>query len=156
MADRSACISATDANTVFRLGQYEYSYIYRGAPESFNYARAKYGVFANELKSRLKQRISGSGGVRYTHNIAHDESVSLLLGLLQVAEMVWPGMGSEVVVELYSMLGQRWYVRVLWGGQVMESSALGKIDMLEAEVFLQYLTDAAGEGAGFVLEKCVK
>jgi acid phosphatase len=148
------CISQQDATTVFNLGNYEYSYIYRDAPQSFDYARVKFGVYANELKGRLLSWMTGGGGVRYWHNVAHDGSVALLLGLLQVAEMVWPGMGSEVVVELYSGSHGKWYVRVLWGGRVMESSALGRIDMLEAEVFLTYLTDAAGEGARYVVERC--
>lgn len=35
--------------------------------------------------------------MKYFHNIAHDGSVSPLLGFLQISTMVWPGMGSEVI-----------------------------------------------------------
>lgn len=84
-----------------------------------------------------------------------------LLGALQVSEMVWPGMGAEVVFELYSGSrsqggagGRKWFVRVLWGGKVMHSSAMGRVDMVPVEDFLGYLTDLVGHDAGYVLEKC--
>lgn len=81
-----------------------------------------------------------------------------LLGALQIEEMVWPGMGSEVVFELYSGVGsgsgRRWVVRVLWGGRVLRSSVMGEIDMMPVEEFLEYLTGLVGEGASYVLEKC--
>lgn len=85
-----------------------------------------------------------------------------LLGALQVSEMVWPGMGSEVIFELYSsseksrggVSEKQWAVRVLWGGRVMHSSAMGKIDMIPVGEFLEYLTGLVGEGASYVLEKC--
>lgn len=79
-----------------------------------------------------------------------------LLGALQVSEMVWPGMGSEIVFELYSSSQEEknWFVRVLWGGKVMHSSAMGRIDMIPVDEFLGYLTGLVGEGASYVLEKC--
>lgn len=96
--------------------------------------------------------------VKYRHNIAHDGSMAPLLGALQVEEMVWPGMGAEVVFELYSSVGfgsgRKWAVRVLWGGRVLRSSAMGEIDMMPVEEFLGYLTGLVGEGASYVLEKC--
>lgn len=96
--------------------------------------------------------------MKYRHNIAHDGSVAPLLGALQVGEMVWPGMGAEVVFELYSSLGdsdeKKWVVRVLWGGAVLNSSSMGRIDMIPVDEFLAYLTGLAGDGASYVLKKC--
>jgi len=43
--------------------------------------------------------------IRYRHNIAHDGSISPLLGLLQIKGMVWPGMGSEVRCEFVNSVG---------------------------------------------------
>ena len=45
--------------------------------------------------------MDGKGSVIYRHNVAHDGSISRLLSILQLDIMVWPGMGSEVVFELY-------------------------------------------------------
>ena len=84
----------------------------------------------------------------YRHNIAHDGSVSRLLSILQVDVMVWVGMGSEVVFEVYSKggYGAKNYIRILWGGQVLQSSnpTLGKVDMLDLDVFLAYIDGLVG------------
>lgn len=59
--------------------------------------------------------------------------------------MVWPGMGAEVVFEIYkrqfSPTQTKRYVRVLWGGKVLRSSnpTLGVMDMLDLDLFLGYL-----------------
>lgn len=45
-----------------------------------------------ELESHLRAAIAGKSQVRYRHNVAHDGSISSLLGFLQVSEMAWPGM----------------------------------------------------------------
>lgn len=76
--------------------------------------------------------------------------------------MVWPGMGSEIVFELYSNSRRSqveaveggWVVRVLWGGKVMHSSAIGRIDMIPVGQLLGYLADLVGDNASYVLEKC--
>ncbi|KAH0602193.1 uncharacterized protein H6S33_010510 [Morchella sextelata] len=131
----SKCISHEMADSVFRIAQYEYSYIFRDTPRSLEYARTK-------------------------HNIGHDGSISLLLGALQISEMVWPGMGSEVIFELYSSsildagLNKKWYMRVLWGGKVMHSSAMGEVNMIPVEEFMGYLRDLVGDSGAYVREKC--
>lgn len=159
VTDPKNCISSDDADKVFRLAQFEYSYIFRDAPQSLEYARTKYGLYLNELTARLRQHIQGimpGAEVKYRHNIAHDGSMAPLLGALQVSEMVWPGMGSEVVFELYSSSqgDKKWFVRVLWGGRVMHSSAMGEINMIPADELLGYITGLVGEDASYVLEKC--
>ncbi|KAH8155746.1 uncharacterized protein LAJ45_00756 [Morchella importuna] len=158
----SKCISREMANSVFRIAQYEYSYIFRDTPRSLEYARTKYGLYLHELSARLQQHVDGIQGskVKYRHNIGHDGSISLLLGALQISEMVWPGMGSEVIFELYSSsildagLNKKWYVRVLWGGKVMHSSAMGEVNMIPVEEFMGYLRDLVGDSGAYVREKC--
>lgn len=52
--------------------------------------------------------------------------------------MVWPGMGAEIIFELYKKkkaTGQ-WFLRVLWGGQPLQTSTpLGALDMIKIEDF---------------------
>lgn len=89
--------------------------------------------------------------------MAHDGSVSPLLSILQVEEMVWPGMGAEVVFELYEKAnGSGWFVRVLWGGQVLRSSSpmLGKMEMVPLERVLAYLDGLVGKQANLIPAKC--
>jgi acid phosphatase len=97
----TTCVSQDLANTVYRLGNWEYSQIYRGHPASLPASVASIGVWIGELTSHLRDAVRGLSTIRYFHNIAHDGSVSRLLSVLQIDEMVWPGMGSEVVFELY-------------------------------------------------------
>ncbi|KAF8877945.1 phosphoglycerate mutase-like protein, partial [Gymnopilus junonius] len=122
--DTSICVTQEEGNTVYRLGNWEYSYEFRDAPQSAQYSAMRYGAWALELKAHLQAKLDGTSELKYFHNIAHDGSMAPLLGLLQVDQMVWPGMGSEVVFELYSAGGRSksYFIRVLWGGQPMKTS----------------------------------
>jgi acid phosphatase len=90
--------------------------------------------------------------------------MAALLGFFQIAEMVWPGMGSEVrvlssssppdptcnrqvVFELYSSSNSSqsdnesnddstYFVRVLWGGQpLVTTTPLGTLDQVPIQDF---------------------
>lgn len=141
--DTSNCVTQAEADAVYRFGNWEYSQIYRDAgPEALAASVGSFGVWIAELSAHLKAVAQGESSTIWFHNVAHDGSVSRLLGIMQVDMMVWPGMGSEVLFELYkkksgdagaSASGH--YVRVLWGGRVLTSSnpSLGRLDMLPVE-----------------------
>uniref|UniRef100_A0A0W0EXY4 Putative phosphoglycerate mutase-like protein n=1 Tax=Moniliophthora roreri TaxID=221103 RepID=A0A0W0EXY4_MONRR len=120
--DTSLCVTQEEANTVYRLGNYEYSYYFRDAPDSTVYSALHFGAWFGELKGRLQDKVDGKSGVKYYHNIGHDGSMASLMGFLQIDKMVWPGMGSEVVFELYNKQDAGYFLRVLWGGQPMVTS----------------------------------
>ena len=151
----SACVTQEEADAVYRRGEYEYSYIWRDAPQSLAESTASYGVWVAELASNLRAAMSGSSPIIYRHNVAHDGSVSRLLSILQLDVMVWPGMGSEVVFELYSKAGC-WYVRVLWGGKILRSSnpSLGYMSMVPASTLLAYFDGLVGAQAAKVPGLC--
>jgi hypothetical protein len=168
----TTCVTQSNANAVYRLGNFEYSYIYRDDPRSLAASVAGYGVWVGELTAHLRDFISGKSNVIYRHNVAHDGSISRLLSILQVDVMVWPGMGAEVVFELYkkdeadkraefaagfsgtSLSG--YYMRVLWKGQVLRSSSpfLGVMDMVPLETVLGYFDGLVGIGASLIQSKC--
>lgn len=161
LSNKTLCITQKQADVVYRLGQYEYSFIYRDSPQSLAAAVGSYGVWLAELASNIRASVAGRSPVIYRHNVAHDGSVSRLLSLLQVEQMVWVGMGSEVVFEVYRKKaggdrGETLYLRILWGGQVLRSSnpSLGEVDMLDLDVFLGYVDGLVGERAGKVVEFC--
>lgn len=147
------------ANTVFRLGIYEYAYIYRSSPYSLRASTASFGVWIAELAQNIRDSISAVSPVKYRHNVAHDGSLAMLLSILQVDEMVWPGLGAEVVFEIYKEAagGEGRFVRVLWGGVVLRSSfeKLGVMDMVPVEILLQYFEELVGVGASKVPEMCL-
>jgi len=70
------CVSQEQADEVYRLGQWEYSYIHRGANDSLRAATAAYGVWAAELTDNIRRKVSGTNPMKYRHNIAHDGSIS--------------------------------------------------------------------------------
>lgn len=157
--DPSKCIAEIEANEVFRLGEFEYSYNYRDAATSLAASTASFGVWIGELAQHFRNRMSGhDANMKYRHNIAHDGSLAKLLSILQVETMVWPGMGAEVVFELYKKQKDqaRYYARVLWGGQVMRSSHpnLGSLDMIPAEILLAYFDALVGQKAEKVPGLC--
>ncbi|PPQ74101.1 hypothetical protein CVT26_006480 [Gymnopilus dilepis] len=167
--DTSLCITQEEANTVYRLGNWEYSYQFRDAPQSAQYSAFRYGVWALELESHLQAKVDG------TSQVAHDGSISPLLGLLQIDQMVWPGISDrlpsgaqrhvgrkafignrltqhllQVVFELYSTGGRSksFFIRVLWGGQPMKTSTpLGILDMIPLSKFLAYIDTMVGGGS---------
>jgi hypothetical protein len=100
-ASSATCITQDLADDVYRLGHYEYSYIYRDDSRSLQASAATFGVWIAELSNNIRSYIAGKSDIIYRHNIAHDGSMSRLLSIMQLDMMVWPGMGSEVVFEVY-------------------------------------------------------
>lgn len=159
-SDPSHCVTQEMADAVFRLGEYEYSYLYRDFAHSLPYSRTSYGIWIAELAQNLRDAMSppitNVAGPKFRHNTAHDGSVSRLLSILQISHMVWPGMGAEVAFELYSKAGC-FYLRVLWGGEVLESShpALGRMEMVPVGTVLAYFDGLAGRGGKKIPELCL-
>jgi hypothetical protein len=169
VANSTLCVSQDQADTVYRLGQYEYSFIYRDSPLSLQAAAASYGVFMAELVQNMRSALAGQSPVLYRHNVAHDGSLARLLSFLQIEQMVWVGMGSEVVFEVYrkkesygTAAGSKAYLRILWGGQVMRSSHPGlgakdgEVDLIDLDVFLGYVDGLVGRSADKVVGKCAE
>ena len=88
----SNCVTQEEANEVYRLGNYEYDYYFRSQPNSTLYSALTYGAWVLELQGHLKDKMDGKSDMVYVHNVAHDGSISPLLGILQISTMVWPGM----------------------------------------------------------------
>ena len=97
----TTCVTQASADSVYRLGNYEYSYIYRDDSRSLAASAASLGVWIAEMVAHIRELISGKSTIIYRHNVAHDGSMSRILSVLQLDVMVWPGMGSEVVFEVY-------------------------------------------------------
>jgi hypothetical protein len=154
------CVTMAQAEEVFRLGQYEYSFIYRDSPQSLEASTSSYGIWIAELAQHLRDAASRNATASspiYRHNVAHDGSISRLLSILQLSKMVWPGMGSEVVFELYSKKDSDChFLRVLWGGQVLQSShpTFGAMDMIPLGTVLAYFDGLVGVGAARVPGLC--
>ncbi|CAK7221040.1 hypothetical protein SBRCBS47491_004391 [Sporothrix bragantina] len=164
-------ISQDTADTVFRMGQWEYSRMYRDDARSLAASVGAWGVWVAQLAGHLRVAREASRtdkkSIKYRHNVAHDGSLSRLLSILQADEMVWPGMGSEVVVELWQKQGgsaeegqetpaPSYDVRVLFSGKVLRSShpELGLLDMVPLDALLTYIDGLVGVDASLLPAKC--
>lgn len=142
--DTSRCVVQDVADEVYRFGNWEYSQIYRDAgAASLAASVGSLGVWIAELAAHLRAAVDGSSSTIWFHNVAHDGSVSRVLSILQVDVMVWPGMGSEVLFELWKSTAagasaSGHYVRALFGGKVLTSSnpSLGVLDLVPVETIL--------------------
>lgn len=153
----SLCVNESIADDVFRRGLYEYSFIYRDNNNSLTASTASFGLWMVELVNNMRATMSGGSQVKYRHNVAHDGSMSRLLSILQIDVMVWPGMGSEIVFELWkNKTSGCWALRVLWKGQVLRSSnpSLGAMDMIPVDAFLAYIDGLVGVNGGKVKGLC--
>ena len=156
ISNSDLCVTQEQADTVYRLGQYGYSYIYRGAEQSLPYSTASYGVWVAELAQNLRDAVAGTSGVKYRHNVAHDGSISRLLSILQLETMVWPGMGAEIVFEVWKGPEGKNVLRVLWGGHVLKSSnpTFEAMDMIDVDLFIGYVDALVGRGAAKIPDMC--
>ena len=70
--------------------------------------------------------------------------------------MVWPGLGAELVFEVYRSGEGARYVRILWGGEVLKSEypGLGRCDMVPVDGLLGYFDELVGVGAKKVPGLC--
>ena len=162
----TTCVTQELADAVYRMGHWEYSQIYRDNKHSLAASVATFGVWVGELAAHLRDAMEGNGKVKYYHNVAHDGSTSRLLSILQIDEMVWPGMGSEIVFELYKKKSyghgrgssgkDEYFVRVLFGGKVLKSSnpTLGKMNLVPVAKLLGYFDGLVGQKASKILGKC--
>ncbi|EEB87949.1 hypothetical protein MPER_14483, partial [Moniliophthora perniciosa FA553] len=66
--DTSLCVTQDEAYTVYRLGNYEYSYNFRDASNSTVYSALHFGAWFGELKSRLRNKMDHKSGIKYYHN----------------------------------------------------------------------------------------
>jgi hypothetical protein len=93
---------------VYRLGNWEYSYLYRDAPASTTYSALKYGAWVLELKGHLQAIVSGGtkvglkfqwgtaimihefrcDQVRYFHNVRINTSYSDLMLIFTVTRLL--------------------------------------------------------------------
>lgn len=133
------CIDMDQAEQVFRLGDYEYDYIYNSAENVTEYNAYHYGVWIGELLENLKNAVNRASPVQYRHNIAHDGSMAPLLGNLGITFLRWPGLGAELSFELWES-GENYFMRVLYGGQPLQTTWAGALSWLPYDQFVSHMS----------------
>ncbi|KAJ5288887.1 hypothetical protein N7478_001917 [Penicillium angulare] len=95
------CATEEDAYAVFRAGDWEWNYWWHRNQNASQYIQLTEGLFLQEIVSRL-EAIEGRKLERaYTHNFLHDGDLGPILGALNIQQLRWPGMGSNIAFEVW-------------------------------------------------------
>jgi acid phosphatase len=99
--DRMQCVTAAQADEVFRAGDWEYNYMWRRSANATRYIQVIEGLFIGEIARKLEAVAEGASKLAYSHNFVHDGDISPILGALGITAMRWPGMGSNIAFEIW-------------------------------------------------------
>lgn len=145
------------------MGDWEYNYIYRNSLDSTVYSTSQ-SLYLWELKENISERFkAGSGStIKYKHNFAHDNTIASILGTLQISPTLrWPGMGAEIVFEIWEKSpktdGNNLFIRVLYNGIPMKTAipSVESWDMIPLPQFQRYLNQTVGESGENVVNICL-
>ncbi|KAF7942971.1 hypothetical protein EAE96_010920 [Botrytis aclada] len=141
----SNCVTQEMADEVFRAGDWEWNYYWRANPYVQEYIQLVEGLFIGEIVSRLESVANGTiRGGKYSHTFVHDGDIGPVAGALGINALRWPGMGSNIAVEIWRLQNftspaiDGHFARVLYSGQPMQSSH-GVLDWVPLRTLLENL-----------------
>ncbi|KAF7910046.1 uncharacterized protein EAF01_003764 [Botrytis porri] len=141
----SNCVNQEMADEVFRAGDWEWNYYWRANPYVQEYIQVVEGLFIGEIVSRLENVANGTiKGGKYGHTFVHDGDIGPVAGALGINALRWPGMGSNIAVEIWKLRNpvspaiDGHFARVLYSGQPMQSSH-GNLDWVPLQTLLGIL-----------------
>lgn len=99
----SQCVTAAQADEVFRAGDWEWNYYWRANPNATEYIQVVQGVFIAEVLQHLNavKQANGKQQLAYSHTFVHDGDIGPVLGALGITALRWPGMGSNIAIEVW-------------------------------------------------------
>jgi hypothetical protein len=114
------------------------SYIWNTAQNASEYVQLDFGVFFSELAATFRSLEAGTEPYAARLVVGHDGSMIRLasgLGLgAQAPGLRWPGMGSEIVFEVWKTKAGARFVRVLHEGTPVDALAWVPFDALVAKL----------------------
>ncbi|KAE8153140.1 histidine phosphatase superfamily [Aspergillus avenaceus] len=119
--DRSDCVSTEQANEVFRAGDWEWNYWWRRNANATQYIQLVEGLFLGEIVRKLEAVEQGTSDLVYSHNFVHDGDIGPILGALGIKALRWPGMASNIAIEIWQTATTEYYARVLYSGSAIET-----------------------------------
>lgn len=130
-----ACVSPSDAVTVFGIGNFEYNYIWKAAQNASTYNSLTFGVMFQELANNFVAFKNGHENFKLRLYVGHDGSmIRLASGLGIQGSLPWPALGSEFVMEVWRTHSKEYFVRVMHEG----TPAVG-LEWVSLDSFIQLL-----------------
>ena len=147
--DPSKCVTPEQARQVFVAGDWEYNYNWVSRENVTEAIKLTSGLYIRDLIEQLKELSSGKSELQYVHHFMHDGDIGPLAGSLGIESLRWPGMASNIAIELWTTDDKKTFVRVLYSGHTIRSRH-GNLDWMPLDAFLhmwsQYVpTDFAAQ-----------
>jgi hypothetical protein len=67
MNQTNLCLSQQDADAIYRLGNWEYAYRWRGSQDALNLSVLRMAPWFRELQANLQASVDGTSRVKYRH-----------------------------------------------------------------------------------------
>ncbi|CAK7230513.1 hypothetical protein SCUCBS95973_007599 [Sporothrix curviconia] len=135
--DPSKCVSAAQAEEVFRAGDWEWQHYWRNNALAQQYIQLTEGLFIGEIIGRLQAATTSKQQYAYAHTFIHDNDLGPILGAFGISQMRWPAMGSNIAIEIWESKGS-YYARVLYCGHVMRTIH-GDLDWMPVNTLVNIL-----------------
>lgn len=94
------CVSQAQADEVFRAGDWEWNYYWREYANSTLYIQLTEGLFIGEILAQIEGVVNGTSPLKVAHTFVHDGDVGPIAGALGINQLRWPGMGSNIAMEI--------------------------------------------------------
>ncbi|GKZ92219.1 hypothetical protein AnigIFM59636_004937 [Aspergillus niger] len=132
------CATVSQANEVFRAGDWEWNYWWRHNANATRYIQLVEGLFIGEIVRHLEAVQQGASELVYSHSFVHDGDLGPILGALGIKALRWPGMGSNIAFEVWQTSADDLYARVLYSGHAIET-IYGTLDWIPLSSLIRIL-----------------
>ncbi|KAF9579457.1 hypothetical protein BGW38_004272 [Lunasporangiospora selenospora] len=144
--NHSDCVTTEQAEEVFRAGDWEWHFHWRGNSQATQLIQVVEGLFIGEIVGRLQAVLDGKQEYVYAHTFFHDGDIGPILGALGIDVMRWPGMASNVAIEIWEVSAEQFhkapatthYARVLYSGHPIKTIH-GTLDWIELSKLISIL-----------------
>ncbi|OJJ44438.1 hypothetical protein ASPZODRAFT_71773 [Penicilliopsis zonata CBS 506.65] len=132
----SSCVTHEQVEAVFRAGDWMWDFWFRASQDAARYITLVEGMFIGEILARLNAVVRGEQDLVYSHTFVHDGDVGPILGALGITSLRWPGMASNIAIEVWKSDGL--FARVLYCGHPIQT-VHGSLDWTPLGELIQIL-----------------
>ncbi|WFD20573.1 hypothetical protein MCAP1_002820 [Malassezia caprae] len=129
------CVTNEQARQVFVAGDWEYNYYWVDRENVTEAIQLTSGLYIKDMLKQLQEVESGKSSLKYMHHFMHDGDIGPLAGSLGIRSLRWPGMASNIAIELWKTDKHQTYVRALYSGHTLQSRH-GNMDWMPFHKFV--------------------
>lgn len=130
------CVTKEQAQQVFAAGDWEYNYMWVSRENVKEAIQLTSGLYIQDLIGQLHEMKDENSELQYVHHFMHDGDIGPLAGSLGIESLRWPGMASNIAIELWTTDDHQTFVRVLYSGHTIRSKH-GNLDWMPFDDFIK-------------------